>query len=148
MRGSIAIAVVALCSVFAVSCASFRSGAESNELNELRSEITVTVADAARRQEMLKAVDRMVASIDELSKVNQRQREQINAQIRDYSTTRKALETTLANDLKTQQAIIDNLTKAHYDFKSQATAKEWKKLAKKEEKVLDWVVQNSLEGGA
>ena len=134
--------------MFAVSCASFRSGAESNELNELRSEITVTVADAARRQEMLKAVDRMVASIDELSKVNQRQREQINAQIRDYSTTRKALETTLANGLKTQQAIIDNLTKAHYDFKSQATAKEWKKLAKKEEKVLDWVVQNSLEGGA
>jgi hypothetical protein len=42
---------------------------------------------------------------------------------------------------------IDKLAVAHYDFKSQATAKEWKTLCKKEKEALA-SVRNSSEGGA
>ncbi len=135
-------------SLFAVSCSSLQFGEKTTALDELRSAITEKVTDEARREKMLKAVDRMVASIEELNTIADRQRDQVNIQIRDYSTTRKALEATLANNLKERQAIIDNLAKAHYDFKSQAAEEEWKKLSKKEKKALAWVVHNSSEGGA
>ena len=93
------------------------------------------------------AVDSMVASIEELNKLVETQRVQLNAQVANYSTTRKALDASMDSKLKARQIVIEKLAAAHYDFKSKATAKEWKKLCKKEKEALA-SVRNSSEGGA
>jgi hypothetical protein len=138
---------LAACMMLTVSCVSFGSG-EKDAVADLKAAVQETVADVVRADAMLKAVDEMVAVIESLDKLIDSQRAQLNAQIQDYSTTRKALDASLDNKMKARQALIDSFAKAHYDFKSQATAKEWKKLSKVEKEALAWVVQNSLEGGA
>ena len=135
--------VLAAC---AVSCASFGSG-DKDAVAELKAGIQETVSDSARAAKMLKTVDKIVASVEQLDKLIASQREQLNAQIKNYSTTRKALDASMASKLKARQAVIDKLAAAHYDFKSQATAKEWKKLCKQEKKAIAWV-KNRSEGGA
>ena len=148
------VAVIILCSGYVVSCASLQPGAKMTPLEELQAEIRETVPDKARAEAMFKAVDRMVISIGKLNEIKKLQRKQLDAQILDYSTTREALEAALSLNLKKRQDIADELLKAHYEFKEQSTAKEWKLMVKKEKSALSWIVQHiredstGMKGGA
>lgn len=140
--------VLVLSALVTASCTSLKIGKRSTAVDKLRLEITKQVTDATRQGEMLQAVDRMVAAIEELQSVTAGQEIALNRQIQNYATPREAVDVAMTRDLMHRQAIIGKLAKAHFDLKKRATEAEWKKLVKKEKKALAWAVENSTEGGA
>ncbi len=140
-----------LCSVLLASCARFRSEDQTNAFEELRGEISQTVAEPARADAMQQQLDTMADLVNKLKMVRNDQRIKLNAQIKNYSTTRAELEATMEGFLKERQVITEAFFDAHYAFKAQASAEEWKRLAKKEKAAFAWVVeqaQSDNEGGA
>jgi hypothetical protein len=148
MRLVIRALLVTVCVAGAVSCGLLRPGGKADPVSALRTEITEMVADAARRDTMLRAVDRMLAAIERLDQLLAAQRKELETKVRDYTTTRRALETMLDRHLKARQAVWDELAKAHYEFKSTATPTEWKRLAGKEKAALASAARGLSEGGA
>ena len=137
----LALPILVLILVFAVSCMTKRSGINVTARDELRSEIKATVSDPVRADAMLAAIDGMIVAIEKLDQTVSNQRKELYSQIREYSTSRQTVEETLMQHMEKRQVILDELLKYHYEFKSLTTVGEWKKLKKKEKKLLTTTAQ-------
>lgn len=146
-RKILALSVLIPCTVSVASCTMLKFGDKLSEIDALRAHIRETVADDARRDGMLKAVDDTVVAVDGMNGLVKKHRSQLQASIGRHATTRRELELLLESQEKERQKIIGDLADAHYEFKSLTTEKEWARLCTKMNKAFAALVRDASEGG-
>lgn len=136
------------------ACASSAPAPAEDQLDALRNEVHQTVTDKVRANAILGQIDQMEGLLVELGETVVRHNEEIRTLVRDYDTIRPEIEAAFARFLEERQRFGTSLAGAHHQLKAQATAKVWKKLAKKEKAAIDWAANRHfgevtmIDGGA
>ena len=126
----------------ALSCASSKQKAEPAAA--LRAGIRDVVADPARATRMLATVDELEATAGQLDTLIVEARAAIVPLLRDYRSSRAAVESSLAEFNSKRDALAQRMLAAHAALKADATAPEWKKLRKLETEMLLSAAHRSL----
>ena len=126
----------------ALSCASSKK--TPDPAVKLRTGISENVADTARAASMLAAVDEIKAAVGQLDTLVAKERASLVTLLRDYGTSRAALDASLAEFTAARESVARRALAAHARLKADATAPEWKKLRKLEIEMLMFVATKSV----
>lgn len=110
----------------------------------LRTGIRAEVADPARAGQMLAAVDEIEAAVGDLDRLLSSELSAVTALVRDYGSTREAIDASLAELNARREALALRVLTAHASLKGAATAAEWKKLRKLEMDMIRFAAGKSL----
>jgi hypothetical protein len=133
-RSLAALAGAALLLSTALSCASTKKAPDP--AGDLRSGIGRIVADPVRATKMLASVDEIEAATGELGTLVTQERSSLVTLMRDYGSTRAAVDGSLEEFNSKRDALTRRLLAAHVSLKADATAPEWKKLKKLEMEMI------------
>jgi hypothetical protein len=126
----------------ALSCASSKK--TPDPAVKLRTGISENVADPARAASMLAAVDEIEAAVGELDTLVAKERASLLTLLRDYRSSRSALDASLAEFTTARESVARRALAAHARLKADATAPEWKKLRKLEMEMIMFVATKSV----
>lgn len=145
-RPSVARALAAACVVSTLLSAPALAGSKkkADPIGDLRVAIAKNVADPQRATRMTASVDELEGLIRELGALALRQRDAVAPLLRDYTKSREEVEAKLAEFNEQRNALAKKALDVHAAFKRAATADEWWKLAKTEERALAYVAATSV----
>ena len=119
---------------------------KTDPIADLRAAIVKNVADPDRAGRMSSAVDDMERLIQEAVAFAGKLNVELSPMLKDYGATREVIEAKFA-ELNVERAVLaEKMFEAHLAFKAAATAAEWKKLRKVEERALVEALAKSLQG--
>ena len=142
LRSLAALAGAALFLSLALSCASSKK--TPDPAGKLRAGISENVADPARAASMLAAVDEIEAAVGQLDTLVAKERASLVTLLRDYRSSRAALDASLAEFTAARELFARRALAAHATLKADATAPEWKKLRKLEMEMIMFVATKSV----
>jgi hypothetical protein len=114
--------------IVALNGCSLFGGDPDDPMDYLREQVRMTVLDESRADAMITTVDkiddRMVQMADVLIDAAQQER----ALFRDYDSTQQDFESLFENTYRERKNLQKAILALHLDFKSQASADEWRAL--------------------
>jgi len=122
IAATLGLSVVALhgCSLF---------GSEPNDpMGHLREQVRMTISDKNRADAMITTVDQMDVLIVEIADVLIDAARQERALFRDYDSTQQDFESLFEEAYRERKNLQQAILALHLDFKSQASADEWRVL--------------------
>jgi hypothetical protein len=117
---------------------------DQDPVGKLRDHIQEVVADPTRAAKMLAAVDEIEATIGELDSQIAAERASLGALLLDHGSARAAVDASLDDFNAKHEALARRCLTAHCALKAEATAAEWKKLAKLELEMMTFAATRSL----
>ncbi len=140
------LAVCCFALVLPATLAVASSKKKTDPIADLRAAIVKNVADPDRAARMSSAVDDMERLIQEAVAFAGKLNVELSPMLKDYGATREVIEAKFA-ELNVERAVLaEKMFEAHLAFKAAATAAEWKKLRKVEERALVEALAKSLQG--
>ena len=116
----LSIAVLNGCSLF---------GSEpDNPMDYLREQVRITVSDKNRADTMITTIDQIDVLIVEIAEVLTDAARQERALFRDYDSTQQDFESLFEDTYRERKNLQEAILALHLDFKSQASADEWRVL--------------------
>jgi hypothetical protein len=142
-RSLAVLAAVALLLSGALSCTT--SKGKPDPTGKLRACISEIVADPARAAKMLTTVDEIEAAVGELQTLVAKERASLVTLLRDYGSSRAAVEASLTEYNTARESLARRVLTAHAALKAEATTPEWKKLRKLEMEMIVSAATKALD---
>ena len=111
---------------------------------KLKAGIREVVADPARAEAMVGAVDEIEAAVREIDALIGAERAALAGLLRDYRATRADVDASVAEFNARREPLARRVLTAHAGLKTQATPAEWKKLRKLELDMVTFAAARTL----
>ncbi len=132
---NIAAAFFGLCIVLLNGCSLF-GGEPDDPMDYLREQVRTTVLDENRAESMITTVDQIDDMIVEIADLLVDAAQQERALFRDYDSTQQDFESLFADTYRQRKDLQKAILALHLEFKSQASADEWRVLLPAQAKAI------------